>query len=191
MIEINLLPQELKRKPKKPGIDLESPETLYFIPLVFGVLIAMHILLGLFFIFKNVQLGILNNNWKKLESQTKALKEFRSESAQLSEDARALQEITSHSIRWAAKLNRLSLDLPSGIWFRYLTVNALNLDIRASVFALQKKELAAVNKFMDNLKQDKDFFGDFTKLELGTIERKTLGGYEIAEFTLTAALKSR
>jgi len=191
MIEINLLPQELRPKPKKPGIDLESPETLYFIPLVFGVLIAIHILLGLFFIFKNVQLGILNNNWKKLESQMKVLEEFRSESAQLSKDARALQEITSRTIRWAAKLNRLSLDLPSGIWFRSITVNALNLDIRASVFALQKKELAAINKFMDNLKQDKDFFGDFAKLELGTIERKILGGYEIAEFTLTAALKSR
>jgi Tfp pilus assembly protein PilN len=191
MIEINLLPEELKPKPKKPGIDLESKETLYFIPLVFGVLIAIHILLGIFFVFKNVQLGLLNHNWKRLEAQRRALEAFRSESAQLSEDARALQQITSRRLRWAVKLNKLSLDLTAGIWFRAITADTKTLDIRASVIALQKTEMVLINKMMDALKQDKDFYADFDRLELGSIERKTIGGYDIAEFSLTAALKER
>ena len=191
MIEINLLPDGLKRKPRKPGIDLESKETLYFIPLAFVVLIIIHILLAATFIFQNMQSGILNKRWQRMESQRKALENFRSESAQLSGDAAALQQINAKSIKWAPKLNKLSLDLPAGIWFRSISIVSGMLDIRASVISLQKSEMNVINQFLDNLKKDNDFFADFTKLDLNSLEKKAIGGYEIADFNLAGTLKEK
>ena len=192
MIKINLLPEELRPKPKKPGIDLESKETLYFfIPLVFGLLVIIHLALGGFFLLKNLQLGMLSSKWHKLDTQRNAVDNFRSESLQLSEDAKALQQITAKSIKWAPKLNKLSLSLPAGIWFRSLSLNASTLNISASVISLQKTEMALINQFIENLKKDNDFFADFTNLDLGSVEKRPVGGYEIADFTLTGILKSR
>ncbi len=191
MIEINLLPQELKHKPKKPGIDFESKETLYFIPLVVGVILILHVFLGGILVLRNFQAVGMNARWQKLESQRKALEVFRSEAAHLSADALALQQIHDKTIKWAPKLNKLSLDLPSGIWFRSINFTSNLLDIRASVVSLKMSELVLINQYIDNLKKDNDFFADFSKLDLDSVEKKKIGGYEIAEFSLAAKPKEK
>jgi Tfp pilus assembly protein PilN len=191
MIEINLLAQELRPRPKKPGIDFESKETLYFIPLIFGAILIVHIYLAGALLFKNFQAAALNAKWQKLQAQRNALELFRADELELSEDARALQQINSQAIKWAAKLNKLSLDLPTGVWFKDITATPKNLSLRGAVISLNKTEMQLVNKFMDNLKADRDLFGDFTKLELDSVERKAIGGYEVVDFNLSAALKGQ
>jgi len=191
MLEINLLPADLKPKPKKPGIDLESKETLYLIPLVFGIIIIIQLFLVGILMFKNVEMKLLSARWQKMETQRKALEEFRSQTAQLSEDARALQKVSSASVKWAPKLNKLSLDLPPGIWFRELSLKGGILSLKASVVSLEQSEIGMINQFLDNLKKDKDFFADFAKVDLGTIEKRTVGTYGVADFTVTGALKSQ
>jgi hypothetical protein len=57
--------------------------------------------------------------------------------------------------------------------------------------SLQKEEAAIINKFIDSLKADAAFFGDFQSLELGPLQRKQLGGYDIVDFTLNATLKQK
>ena len=191
MIEINLLPENLRPKAKKPGIDLEAKETLYLVPLVLGILVIVHVLISGVFIFQGLQLGILNSRWQKMESQRKALEIFRSETAHLSEDARALQEINAKAIKWAPKLNKLSLNLPSGVWFRSINLTGNLLDMRASVISLQESEMNLINQYINNLKKDSDFFLDFSKLDLDSVEKKAAGGYEIAEFSLAGILKTK
>ena len=74
MIEINLLPEELKVKTKRLGkVSIESKYFLYLIPLVFAVLILAHICLAAVGIVKSLQFSQLNNKWKKLEPQRELL----------------------------------------------------------------------------------------------------------------------
>jgi len=187
MIEINLLPQELKIKSKKVG--LEPSYFLYLVPLLFGILICVHVYLAVLGIAKNCQFHALNNRWQKVAPQRKTLEDFKKEHELLSSDAKIVQQLTAQRINWSEKLNKLSLNLPSGIWFDEIIVTSLDFTLRGSVISLQKEEFGLINKFINNLKNDKGFFKFFNNLELSSVQRRVIGGYDVVGFVLVGTLK--
>jgi len=199
MIEINLLPEELKNrvvKANKPEAilttaGLELKHLILLIPLAFGILLCLQLFLGLWGIVKFSEARILNGRWKILESERKAVEEFNNKYALISEDSQVIQQLLRERIIWSEKLNRLSLDLPPGVWFEELLVNAQGLSLRGAVVSLAKEEMGLIKQLIDNLKNDPAFSKDFNNLEMGSAEKKTLGSYDITEFTLNGNLKSR
>jgi Tfp pilus assembly protein PilN len=189
MIEINLLPEELKTKAKKIAKSTQLSQILYFIPLAFGILIIIHIYLFGVFITKNITLGTLNNKWKTLQPQRKILEDFKKGYEGSSQDASIIKQLLAQRIFWSAKLNKLSLNLPKGVWFKEFVTTNKNFILKGSVVSLQKEEMDLINKFIDNLKKDRDFFKDFSNLELTSVQRKVIGGYDVADFILAGALK--
>ena len=187
MIEINLLPEELKTKTKK--INIKSQYFLYLIPLAFGILIFMHLYLSAVGIIKNYQFSALNNKWKKLQPQREMLKNLSKEYEVLSADAKVIQQLNIRRLNWSEKLNKLSLDLPSGIWFNEIALSRKDFILKGSVISLQKQEMSLINKFIDNLKKDAAFFKDISDLELSSAQIKAIGGYDVFDFILTAKLK--
>jgi len=203
MIEINLLPEDLKAKVKTKAKNPEqvilksskgfSQEKLFIlaIPALLVIFTLIHLYFAVLAISKNGELASLNKKWVQLEPQKKALDEFNNEYSLVSQDAGFLQLLTSKKIFWAQKLNELSLDLPSGIWFNNITINNKNITINGSVISLEKDEVALINKFLDNLKEDNDFLKDFTGFELSNVQKKSIGGYDVADFVLIGVLKAR
>lgn len=189
MIEINLLPHELTVKQKKMVIEPNC--LLYLIPLVFGILVCIHLYLAAINIIKSAQLGTLNKKYKSLEPQRKEVENFKKEYTITSEDAREIQHLTEQRISWSEKLNKLSLDLPSGIWFNEISLNNKDFVLNGSVISLQKEEITLINKFIDNLKNDVSFFKDFQTLELSSVQRRVIAGYDIVDFILAGTLKAR
>jgi hypothetical protein len=189
MIEINLLPEELKVKvrTKKTGAAIEPKYFLYAVPLILSILISAHILLVFLTVAKNHQLGVLTLKWKALEPQRRALED----DTMVSQDSAEIQQLMAQRINWSEKLNKLSLYLPSGIWFNDISLSRKDLTIQASVVSLQKKEMSLINKFIDSLKKDTLFFKDFNNLELGSMRIETVGGFNVTDFILTGALKSK
>lgn len=188
MIEINLLPEKLRTKAgAKFGIDLTAIPN--FIPIIVGVLIFIHLYLGAVSIIRNRQLRLLKHKWEELEPHRKTLDSLKEESIMLSQDALAIQRLAGARIIWSEKLNKLSLNLPNGIWFNELSVSSGELLLEGSVVSLEKEEVNLVNKFIDNLKNDSAFFKDFNNIELSSVQRKTIGGYEVVDFLLLCALK--
>ena len=184
MIEINLLPENLKEKKGARNIDYRK--ILFFIPAIFAILLISHFYLLGVQIIRNARLGPLNKKWQQLAPQKKNLEAFQ---PQLSGSAKAIQELTAQRVNWANKLNKLSQYLPRGIWFTEMTVSGKDFNLKGAVISLEKQEMALINKFMDSLYSDAAFFKDFSKLELGSSQRKTIGGYDVAEFILTGNLK--
>ena len=201
MIEINLLPEELRVKTKAKSVEHEtvtkyaafSQEQLfiYAIPALLGVLICAHIYFAVISISKSSQLVALNRQWVELEPQKKALDKFNNEYFAVSQDASLIQLLNSKRVLWAAKLNKLSLNLPSGVWFNQITINAKDIVIQGSVISLVKEEVKLINKLLENLKIDSEFSRDFTSFELSNVQKKNVAGYDIADFILTGALKAR
>lgn len=189
MIEINLLPEELKTKPRRIAEGFELKQILYLIPIMLGILIIVHIYLLGVLIAKNSQVSSLNNKWQQLAPQRKALEDFRKVYEGLSSDAAIIRQLATSRIAWSEKLNRLSLDLPSGVWLNELSFKQKSFVLKASAVSLQKEEMTLINKFMDNLKNDTDFFKDFSSLELGPVQRRAVGSYDIVDFDLQAKLK--
>jgi len=196
MIEINLLPEELKAKPKSPktsfsGFSITREYFIYLPVLIFGILICTHIYLTIVFLAKSQGLRILENKWKQLEPQRKTLEDFNKEYAIFTQDSQTIQQLTGQRVIWSEKLNKLSLNLPSGIWFNEISITSRDFTLRGSVVSLQQQEMDLIKKFIDNLKDDAVFFGNFTNLELSSMQRRIIGGYDILDFVLVGTLKDK
>jgi Tfp pilus assembly protein PilN len=197
MIEINLLPEEQKARTRKtvssasPAVNGFDPSYLvYAVPVSIAVLLLTHLYLGSVFLSKQRRLDALNKEWIGLEAQRQKIVNFKAESDVNSQDAQIIDELTTKSIRWSEKLNRLSLDLPPGIWFNDIAISRKTLEIKASVFSLESNGVDLINKFLLNLKNDKDFINSFVSVETGNMVTKKLGSYEVMDFTVTGTLKS-
>ena len=199
MIEINLLPEELRNKVvkvKKPEVvvnsnSLELKHFILLIPLIFGILICIQLSVGILGITRAAQLQALNAKWKSLEPERKAMQESGSRYSSVSEDAQGLRQLLRDRVIWSEKLNRLSADLPPGVWFEIISVNPIELSLQAAVISLSKDDMSLIKQLIDNLKNDPVFIKDFNTLELGQAVKKTIGSYEITEFTLGATLKTK
>ncbi|MCX5707631.1 MAG: hypothetical protein NTY14_01415 [Candidatus Omnitrophica bacterium] len=197
MIEINLLPEDQKAKTRKavssaaPGVAGFDPSYLvYAVPVAIAVLLLTHLYLGSVKFSKQRRLEALNKESLGLEAQRQKIVNFRAESDVNSQDVQIIDELTNKSIRWSEKLNRLSLDLPPGIWFNDIVISQKTLEIKASVFSLESNGVDLINKFLFNLKNDKDFINTFISVETGNMITKKLGSYEVMDFTVTGTLKA-
>lgn len=199
MIEINLLPEELRNKVVKvnkaetvsgaPGLELKH--FLLLIPLIFAFLICIQLIVGLTGIVRFSRLSILNRKWSSLQAERNSLEEFNGKYNLATEDAEAIQQLVRDRISWSEKLNKLSLYLPSGVWFEELFGNSKELVLKGAVVSLNKEELNLINQFIAKLKGDPVFFKDFNTLELGSAQKNTLGSYDVTEFTLNSTLKAK
>lgn len=192
MIEINLLSEELKVKHKKIGkISIEAKYFTYLIPLIFALLIFVHICLAVAGIAMNLHFGILSSNWKKFKPQREALDNLKKKYDVLASNAKLIQELDNRRLNWSGKLNRLSRDLPPGVWFNEIHVSQKEFLLKASVFSLQKDEMALIKRFIDSLKSDTYFLKGFTSPELGSVQKRSAGGYDVVDFILTAKLRAK
>jgi hypothetical protein len=193
MIEINLSSQDLKAgtKEKRAFAGLDIKYLIYAFPAAFALLIFIHLFLALLALVGSSQLSTLERKWKALEPQRKTLGEFKQQYAAYSQDANLIKQLTQQRISWSEKLNRLSLDLPSGIWLYDVSANPREFTLRGSVVSPEKLEMALIKKLIDNLKSDNMFFKDFTAIELGPLQSKMVAGYDITDFNLKGILKTK
>lgn len=191
MIEINLLPQELQVKAKKastgPKVDVKN--FLIGIPIIFALLIIAHIFLALGSISLNLKASSLEKKWNSLAGQRKELDNLKKEYNVFTQDAAISSQLTKGRTAWGERLNLLSLKLPSGIWFNELLITNKDFVLRGAVVSLVKQELTLINKFLASLKETPQFFNNFTSLEMGSVQREVVGGYDILNFSLNGVLK--
>ena len=190
MIEINLLPQELRTRREKPS-GFDPKYFLYTAVGAVGLLIAVQLLLFVAGIVRSSQLVVLSANWKKMEPQRKELEAFKLQYDTLSKDAQVLQQLAAKRISFSEKLNKLSLNLPSGIWFNELTVSPDEFVLKGSAISQEKMEMALINQFISALKKDTGFFRDFATLDLNSFQVKNIGGYDTLDFLLTGTWKKK
>lgn len=190
MIEINLLPEE--QKIKKVSDNQFNFILSFVIVALFIILILINIYVISFATIKNIQLSNLNKKWQALEPERKKVEELREQTGILSQDAKAIQQFIQKRISCSDKINKLSMLLPTGVWFNEISLNA-NKDfvLKGSVVSLKKEEMSLINLFLTNLKQDKTFFGDFQALDLSSVQRRILGGYEVVDFVFTGSMKTK
>jgi len=201
MIQINLLPEELKTKTKGRNLDpaiIKDPLVLikerlfiYAIGAILALFILAHFYFAVPLIFKNRQWVSLNQKWLNSAVQKKEVDEFNREFSASFQDAGVLTQLSRQRILWAQKLNALSLYLPAGVWFNEILLSSNSLTIKGSVISLQKEEVGLINRLLHNLKATFEFSKDFSSFELSNVQKRSLGGYDIADFVLVGALKPR
>jgi len=220
MIELNLLPQKLKKTKKKLGL----PE----IPLVpiaacfVGALILVQIFLsGLIFISKRQLVG-LEKTWKILAPEKAKLDGIKKEIASGNRMTGVIDSLMREQPSWACLLNELSNSLTANIWLTELAYGESLEKVvpprpgslagtepdekkaKGPTKAVQQKQrligtlvlsgfasglgeepTANVARFIRSLKKNAGFFKDFLDVELVSMEKSTVEGHDVMNFTLT------
>jgi Tfp pilus assembly protein PilN len=191
MIEINLLPHELRTRREKSSSGIDPKYFFYAAAAVVGFLIVVQLLLLFAGVVRSSQLVVLSASWKKMEPQRKELEAVRQQFDTVSKDAQILQQLSVKRINWSEKLRKLSLNLPSGIWFNDISVSPTDFILKGSAVSQEKTEMALINQFIGALKKDAEFLKDFTSFDLNSFQVRNLGGYDIVDFILAGALKTK
>jgi len=215
MIELNLLPEDMRAARKKkamPKVNIKLPK-IPIVPLIItagSIFIAIHLGLFIFHAIQKNRLTSLQAEKQRLMPQEADAQKLRAEVAKLSKKYAVIDSLASGGFLWSSKLSDLSQAVTDGVWLTslYLQIEAPDQKAIAlstagapvprevmvlegtAVSTMPGEETAIVGKFIESLKKHQGFFDDFEEIKLSSIERKKLGEVEVMKFTLFCYCKS-
>ncbi len=212
MIEINLLPDEFK---KKPAVKIALPEIparrVLFAGI--GVFLCAQLLLALFAGYQSIELGHLKQQYTALSEQNKEVTRLKNETEKMQERIRDIRTITERKFYWASLLNALSDSMIKGVWLRDLTVGEGEeaslvkraaqskpgstrapgsgvhyLKLQGSVVS-GGSETAAIGRFIKELKINPGISEIFDEIELSSITARKIKDIDVYDFVVICFFK--
>lgn len=183
MIEINLLPKDLRSKfilNKKLFIKLAFS--------ILGVMLCLNLLLFLSINIKRHRLKVMEKKIAQAQPKINQLNQVKEELRLTKEKIESLEKDLEREIYWSKNLEKISASLPGGIWLKRLQLNEKSLIMEGSCFSLDD-EMSLIGSFLSSLKQDVIFFRHFKEMELSSVSRRAIKELEVVDFFLTASLK--
>lgn len=122
MIEINLLPQEYRKKePRFKGVDLsqlnlQSIPVMYIVVVVVGSLLVAQGGLFLLSLYGKAQVSALTKKYENIRPQKQKFDDLRAKAAATKKKISAIDELMGKRSNWAGMLNDLSESMTPGIW---------------------------------------------------------------------------
>jgi len=207
MIEINLLPEEMRKKErafKKIEVDLSGID-LAKLPVgriaVWAAVFFVCLHLGLFLIgyAGKAWSSSLAKEYEEILPEKGKADQLKAESDLIAKKVKTVNELMSKRFSWARKLNSLSDAVTPGVWLSDLAYNergsneaqgnaraaVRSLTISGCVSKMSEEGTALVGRFIQNLKDNREFYSDFSAIELGSIKSDKWDDQEIMRFTIT------
>ncbi len=205
MIEINLLPEELRKKEK---IKLDLPEVPVFkiLSTVLIVVISAQILLSTFAVYQKIEFIRTKKAVEKLINEDREIAARKAETLAMSNDLKEIKAMTERKFLWAVLLNALSDSMTKGVWLRSLSVATLAaneptskkkggkvqkrriLNLEGSVIG-SGQETAIIGKFIQQLKESPRFGEWFEDIKLSAINQKKIKDFDVYDFVLIGIFK--
>ncbi len=197
MIELNLLPPELKKKKKKKALP-----KIKALPITLGVIIALvftHIIL-LFLVGNNVRLAhALGGKWDNMQPQREKTEKIIRQINYLDQKVAAVSKIAKPDLDWAKLLEGLNDAMVPNVWLSEFKpvyakgAKAGNSYVPRSLdltgYALGADATAVVAKFINSLKKSAGFSGYFEEIVLQNMRSRQMAEEEVMMFKLTCQFK--
>jgi len=127
MIEINLLPPELKKKRQKIAL-FKMPDMQKFtgipLPIIisgfFGFMVIVQLLVFGMVVIANKRFEVFQKNNETIMPQVNEVRKLKSQLNVMTNRVKAIDEIVEKRLNWAKKLNDLVYSVPSGVWLTTL-----------------------------------------------------------------------
>jgi Tfp pilus assembly protein PilN len=219
MIEINLLPEDRRKKESRmPKIDISrlamlGLPILKISSLVIAGFIAAQLTLFAFGIYSKMRHESSRKELDRLSSQKKEADAIKKQVNVINTKMTAIDELMVKRFSWARKLDSLNDTITSGIWLNSLSFEEKAVD-RAAIkavkgerpgiaeksqarylvltgYASRKGEegTALVGRFIRGLKTNTAFFADFSEIELVTIKSEKIEDQEVMSFKITCLFR--
>lgn len=188
MIEINLLPEELRKKKSEPAFNLNiASEKVRFLAIggAAGILVLIVITLFLISFIRDAQINRLLAKERNFSDRLSKIDSVNKEITVLKTKMGTLDQLTNRKFLWAEKINQLSDLVLPGIWFTRVYTDLENrLIIEGSVVSKSEEAMAFVGKFMKNIKDDQRFFADFKNIKLESVQRRNKDERDVVDFKI-------
>lgn len=179
MIEINLLPEEFRRREIK--FKLEIPKNL--ILKVLGGIVSIHLILGIITFIRKLQLDNLNKRFPKIEAEKRTYDSLKKEMEILEKNISFFNQLETKKILWSKKLNFISDHIPKGVWLRELSLSKDKFKIEGSCVSRRFDEIEKIRNFLNKLREE------FRDLESGAFTRRSIRGQDVVDFVFSGELK--
>ncbi|MBU4312485.1 MAG: PilN domain-containing protein [Candidatus Omnitrophica bacterium] len=187
MIQINLLPEEMrKRKGPQLKLDLQNSKVkMIAAGGAVGVLVLLILFLSLGSSIRKGQTRRLLAREQAIAAQKSEIEAVNNEVELLKTKIGTLGQIAKQEFLWAEKLNRISDLVLPGIWFTRIRTDSENrLIIEGSVISKEEEAMASVGKFMKDIRGDDNFFKDFANIKLESVQRKNIEDRDVVDFKI-------
>jgi hypothetical protein len=219
MITINLLPEERKKKQERfKKIDfsefkLQDTAILGVAGSVFGVVVIVFAILFLATLFFKSDTKVLQNKYDAIADQKKDADALRAEVALINKKVKAIDELMVNRYSWAKKLDEINSLMIPGVWLSEISFDersaspAMRTNILTktsasksgprtlaiSGYALNNSEEgnATIGKFMKSLKTDRDFYSDFSDIQLQHTKAEMILDQDVVSFRMTCFFKEK
>jgi len=201
MIEINLLPEELRtqKKKKEPLREVSASKLSLSLIAIIAIVIfvALQGLAAMALFYKKGSLERLEQQLKKLKPKYKTAKSLKTEKRELNSKLSAINELTSKSILWSKKMSDLSSAITEGVWLKELSLldkkgprKQQAMLLNGSVVSYpERNEAAIIGNFINSLKSNEDFFEDFEDIKLESSQMKKIADLDVMDFKIICYFK--
>lgn len=216
MIEINLLPQELRKK-EVTRLAIPNIFNRQFIVTAIAMFLAAHGLLGAAVIYQNVQWGSARHRIVFLKKSVEETSRRKLEVKAAQERIDQIEQATQRKFSWARLLNALSDSVPKGLWLRSFVVTeetqttaapkaekSAHKKAPAAVSPAEQKlkalklegsvvgngqETATISRFIKALKEDAYFNSVFSEVEFFNITQRKIKSFDVYDFVIICLFK--
>lgn len=209
MIQINLLPEEMR---KKERIRLSLPEVPMRKALIvfFSVLFAIQVSLSIFALAQKDRIGQIKKELVALKAQNTDITLRKAETAFTRARFKEISALTGRDFFWTKLLNDLSDSATKGIWLTNLSLEEIAApqtmdpaqkprrnESRAMVKVLridgsavgQGQETAFIGKFIKELKENPSLREIFQDVKLSNINQKKIREADVYDFSLSCIFR--
>ena len=199
MIELNLLPEDLRKKKKTRTVQMPEIPVIPIAAGVIALVTAAHFLLGLLVGYNDNLAKTLKKKWVSMEPQRKMTEVITRNINDLEKRTEAVKNIARPDLNWTRLLSGLNRAMIPGVWLNgmKITYNGKPYDINSastdpgeliiSGYALGKSEVATAiaARFLNSMKETVDFSGYFREIELKSLRTGSVAGEDVMTFSLT------
>ncbi len=194
MIEINLLPDDVKEARKSVAETMDVP----ILPIaggVVGIVLAIQLIVIFMATGSSMTLGKLKKEMESIGPKKKEILELNSKLNELKNKVQAIDELTGDRLLWAEIMNTLSDSMTQSVWLT--TFNYEKRDTQ-QVLAIEgysteasESGTAIIAKLINELKNNPEFFKYFQEIELDSLRSSMYENKEIMRFRLLCTFKNR
>lgn len=214
MIKINLLPAETRKKEALfskidfSQLSVQKVPVLLIAAALAAILIVLQISVLAMNIYFGFSLASLTKRYAIIEPQKKEADLLKAQTDLINKKIGAIDELMGKRFSWAGKLNDLSDSITPGIWLAELDYDEKMVDksgahpsagsragipgtliISGYASGVGEQGAALVGKFIKSLKDNQQFYSDFSRIELISVKSDRVHNQEVMKFRVSCFFK--
>ena len=195
MIDINLIPDSLRKKNKKEILSqgfLNMPQEIV-VGVGGGVIVLLLLVdfcFGMTWLAKFIQHKYYQSQWQAILPDKNHVDKISGELHDTQAKIKSLKDvIKGQGALWSQELNIISDSLPKAAWLKKISLDDKKLTIEGTTVSKVHNEMESVSTFVANLKQDENFMGHYKNLDINSIQRRKTNALDVADFNIVAQFK--